>query len=68
MHFSNALLQPPPPHVEAIFGAAWQDQAVADAFVDKFAHPDEMWRAISTPERAAAFLAAASTPAGALAA
>jgi len=68
VNFSNALLAPPPPHVEAIFGAAWQDHAVADAFVDMFAHPAEMWRTIATPERAAAFLAAASTPAAAMAA
>jgi hypothetical protein len=57
VRFSNALLAPPPPHVEAILGAAWQDEAVADAFVDNFAHPDAMWRAIATPVRAAAFLA-----------
>ena len=64
VHFSNALLEPPPPHVEALLGAAWQDQAVADAFIDGFAHPDAMWRTLATPERAAAFLArAGSTPA-----
>jgi hypothetical protein len=56
VNFSNALLAPPP-HVEAILGAAWQDEAVADAFADNFAHPDAMWRALATPERARAFLA-----------
>jgi hypothetical protein len=56
------MLAPPPPHVEAILGAAWQDEAVADAFVDKFAHPDAMWRAIATPERGAALLANVASP------
>jgi hypothetical protein len=62
VRFSNALLAPPPPHVEAILGAAWQDESVADAFVDNFAHPDAMWRAIATHERAVAFLAKVATP------
>lgn len=57
VHFSNALLAPPPPHVEALLGAAWTNQAVADAFIDNFAHPDAMWRAIATPQRAASFVA-----------
>ncbi|MDX6707220.1 MAG: hypothetical protein QOI48_3066 [Solirubrobacteraceae bacterium] len=38
-------------------------QSVADAFCDKWAHPADMWRAIATPDRAAAFLAAAGAPA-----
>jgi 2-polyprenyl-6-methoxyphenol hydroxylase-like FAD-dependent oxidoreductase len=63
VNFSNALLEPPPPHVEAILGAAWQSQSVADAFIDNFAHPDDMWRAIATLERAATFLAAAGAAA-----
>jgi 2-polyprenyl-6-methoxyphenol hydroxylase-like FAD-dependent oxidoreductase len=62
VNFSNALLAPPPPHVEAILGAAWQHEAVADAFVDNFAHPDAMWRALATPERARAFLARVAPP------
>jgi 2-polyprenyl-6-methoxyphenol hydroxylase-like FAD-dependent oxidoreductase len=61
VQFSNALLAPPPPHVEAILGAAWQDASVADAFIDNFAHPDAMWRAIATPARAATFLANVAT-------
>jgi 2-polyprenyl-6-methoxyphenol hydroxylase-like FAD-dependent oxidoreductase len=63
VNFSNALLEPPPPYVEAILGAAWQSQSVADAFIDNFAHPDDMWRAIATLERAATFLAAAGAAA-----
>jgi hypothetical protein len=68
VNFSNALLAPPPPHVEAILGAAWERQSVADAFVDNFAHPDAMWRAIATPERAATFLAATGAAAPAMSA
>jgi 2-polyprenyl-6-methoxyphenol hydroxylase-like FAD-dependent oxidoreductase len=65
VNFSNALLTAPPPHVEAIFEAAWQSQPVADAFVDNFADPAAMWRAIATPQQAAAFLAGAGeTPVG----
>ena len=62
VRFSDALLAPPPPHVQEILGAAWQDQAVANAFANNFAHPDAMWRAIATPERAQAFLAATRSP------
>ncbi|MEA2189487.1 MAG: hypothetical protein QOK16_4498 [Solirubrobacteraceae bacterium] len=62
-NFNNSLLLPPEPHVEAILGAASQHQSVADAFCDKWAHPADMWRAIATPDRAAAFLAAAGAPA-----
>ena len=56
-HFNNAFLAPPPPHVEAILGAATMHQAVADAFSANFANPAAMWRALATPERANAFLA-----------
>jgi len=62
-NFNNSLLLPPEPHVEAILGAASQHQSVADAFCDKWAHPADMWRAIATPDRAAAFPAAAGAPA-----
>lgn len=61
-NFSNSLMQPPQPHVEAIFEAANQHQSIADAFCGKWAYPADMWRAIATPERAAAFLAAAGAP------
>jgi 2-polyprenyl-6-methoxyphenol hydroxylase-like FAD-dependent oxidoreductase len=57
VNFSNALLMAPPPHVQAILAAASHSQPVADAFIDNFAAPAAMWRAIATPERAAAFLA-----------
>jgi 2-polyprenyl-6-methoxyphenol hydroxylase-like FAD-dependent oxidoreductase len=61
-NFSNSLFVAPPPHVEAILGAASELQPVADAFINGFAHPAAMWRAIATPARAAAFLANAGAP------
>ncbi|HEX2024015.1 MAG TPA: styrene monooxygenase/indole monooxygenase family protein [Acidimicrobiales bacterium] len=57
--WSNAFLLPPPPHVVELLGAAAADPAVADALVGGFADPQVMWRRVATPERAAAFLAAA---------
>lgn len=67
-NFNNTFLLPPPPHVEEILGAAAARQDVADAFANNFADPAAMWRAIATPERAAAFLAGFGLPAAALAA
>jgi 2-polyprenyl-6-methoxyphenol hydroxylase-like FAD-dependent oxidoreductase len=67
-NWNNSFLAPPPPHVEAILGAAAQSPAVADAFSNLWADPAAMWRAIATPERAAAFLASVSAPPAALAA
>jgi 2-polyprenyl-6-methoxyphenol hydroxylase-like FAD-dependent oxidoreductase len=66
--WNNSFLAPPPPHVEAILGAAAQSAAVADAFCDMWADPAAMWRAIATPERAAAFLASVGAPPVAMAA
>ena len=66
-NFNNSFLLPPEPHADAIFAAATQRQAVADAFCDNFGHPDAMWRAVATPSGAAAFLMSASaTPATAV--
>ncbi len=58
--FTNTMLAPPPPHLQAILGTATQVQPVADAFVANFADPAAMWSAIATPERVAAFLAGAT--------
>lgn len=69
VNFNNAFLQPPPPHVEGLLGAAMTEQPVADAFCNLWADPAEMWRTIATPERSAAFIARHSAlQAGALAA
>jgi hypothetical protein len=58
--WSNAFLQPPPPHVVDLLAAATAETAVADALIRGFADP-LMWRRVATPERAAAFLASVRT-------
>lgn len=55
-YWSNSLLQPPPPHVVAMFVAGTVCQAVADALVDGFSDPPEQWSRFSSPQGAAAFL------------
>jgi 2-polyprenyl-6-methoxyphenol hydroxylase-like FAD-dependent oxidoreductase len=68
VHFNNAFLAPPPPHLEGLLGAAMMDQSVADAFCNLWAAPADMWRTIATPERAAAFVARHSSAQAAIAA
>ncbi len=58
--WSNAFVQPPPPHVLDLLAAATADQRVADAWVDGFGDPQAMWRRLATPARTAAFLASVS--------
>lgn len=55
--WTNAFLQPPPPHALALLGAAAQHRAVADGFVQMFADPAQMWATVSTPEATEAFIA-----------
>lgn len=57
--WTNAALQPPPPHVIGLFFAAAEDQAVADAFTNNFLYPDRQWEVLSSPEATAAFIASA---------
>jgi hypothetical protein len=54
--WSNASLQPPPPHVMDIFHAASERQNVADAIASNFADPQAAWAAFGTPQGAAGFL------------
>jgi 2-polyprenyl-6-methoxyphenol hydroxylase-like FAD-dependent oxidoreductase len=60
--WTNAMLQPPPPHAVGLFVAAAREQAVADALVDTFAAPERGWEAFASPEGAAAFLARHGSP------
>lgn len=53
---SNFMLQPPPPHMRALLGAAARSPAIADAFADGFDAPDHTWELLRSPERVAAFL------------
>ncbi len=56
--WSNAMLQPPPPHVGELFAAAAQIPAVADAFAETMTMPQRGWELVSNPARTADFLAA----------
>ncbi|WP_406689686.1 styrene monooxygenase/indole monooxygenase family protein [Saccharopolyspora sp. ID03-671] len=55
--WANAALQPPPPHVLDIFGAAMQLPAVGERFADGFANPDDMTAWFLDPEASEAFIA-----------
>lgn len=54
--WSNAMLQPPPPHVVELLVAASQHQPVADAFADFFNTPHHTWEIFSSPARMSTFL------------
>lgn len=54
--WTNAFLEPPPPHALEVLGVASIDERVADAFVDNFNDPLAQWNALRTPEAAAAWL------------
>src|SRR5262249_31348354 len=54
--WTNATLQPPPPHAMELFKAAADHKAVADAMVDNFNAPDVAWEILRSPEGAAGLL------------
>jgi hypothetical protein len=56
-HWTNALLQPPPPHVVELLITGSQEPRVADAIVNAFMNPEQMLAACATPESTAAFIA-----------
>lgn len=56
IYMSNAMLMPPPAHVQHLLGAASQHQAVADAFIHGFIDPERGWHVLSSPENTQAFL------------
>jgi 2-polyprenyl-6-methoxyphenol hydroxylase-like FAD-dependent oxidoreductase len=55
--FTNAFLQPPPPHVGRLLVAAAGSRAVADRYVDLFDDPAAMWATVASPEGVEAFIA-----------
>ena len=55
--WTNAMLQPPPPHVVEILGAATQHQPVADRFSNGFNDPGDFFEWFMDPGKAAAYLA-----------
>jgi 2-polyprenyl-6-methoxyphenol hydroxylase-like FAD-dependent oxidoreductase len=59
--FTNAFLEPPPPHVLQILLAATESQRVADAFTTNFGNAAAMCDAIATEDGAARFLQSAES-------
>jgi hypothetical protein len=55
--FTNAMLQPPPEHVQAILGAAQTNPAVAKRFVNGFNDPTDFENWFMTPDKAEQYLA-----------
>lgn len=54
--WSNAFLQPPPPHMIGLMIAAAQCQPLANAFADNFTVPQLQWEILSGPARTEAFI------------
>ena len=54
--WTNAMLQPPPPHAVRLLGAAGQYQQIADRFVNGFNDPHDFFSWFMDPEQAAAYL------------
>jgi len=54
--WSNAMLQPPPPHVIEFMVAAAYHQPVADTFASLFEQPLRGWELLSSPDTLAVFL------------
>jgi hypothetical protein len=54
--WTNATLQPPPPHAIQVFAAAAQNPAIADELVQNFNVPERNWEIFSSPANAANFL------------
>lgn len=55
--WTNALLQPPPPHVLELLGAACREPRIARRFVNGFDDPSDFKAWFMTPEAARAYLA-----------
>lgn len=55
--WSNAMLQPPQPHMIELLVAAAQNQDVANAFVNFFERPQQAWEVMSSQEQTTKFLA-----------
>ncbi|HKA17584.1 MAG TPA: styrene monooxygenase/indole monooxygenase family protein [Blastocatellia bacterium] len=57
MEWTNATLQPPPPHAVELFVAATQNKQIADELTNNFGSPEKNWEIFGSPAGAAAFLA-----------
>lgn len=56
-NWTNAMLQPPPPHVLEIIGAAGSNPTVASRFANGFSDPSDFQHWFLDPEKAAKYLA-----------
>ncbi|MGH8869034.1 MAG: styrene monooxygenase/indole monooxygenase family protein [Actinomycetes bacterium] len=55
--WTNAMLQPPPPHVLDLLGAGGQFQEIADRFANGFNNPADLFSWFMDPDKARAYLA-----------
>ena len=58
--WTNAFLQPPPPHVGQLLHAASRHQAVADALISGFGTPVTLAAALTTPDATQSFIETAA--------
>jgi hypothetical protein len=56
--WTNAMLQPPPPHAVQVLGAAGQHQEIADRFANGFNDPRDLFAWFMDPAKAAGYLEA----------
>ena len=54
--WTNAMLQPPPPHAVQVLGAASEHQAIADRFANGFNDPRDFFSWFMNPALAASYL------------
>jgi hypothetical protein len=55
--WTNAFLQPPPPHIMEILGAAQDNEQVRNRFANGFNNPKDFFDWFMDPDKAAAYLA-----------
>ena len=54
--WTNAMLQPPPPHIVQVLGAASLHQQIADRFANGFNDPRDLFTWFMDPARSASYL------------
>jgi 2-polyprenyl-6-methoxyphenol hydroxylase-like FAD-dependent oxidoreductase len=54
--WTNATLEPPTPHAEAVFAAATQDPAIGSAVINSLSQPQRGWAIFGSPQGAASLL------------
>jgi styrene monooxygenase A-like protein len=62
--WTNAMLQPLPPHVQQILGTAAGNELIARRFAYGFVDPNDLFTWFMDPEKAAAYLAESGAEAG----